>query len=391
MSDNTSISVTYNRFYVITYYENNHELQSGDNDQVCIKTDFNGIAFDIPVEGNRIPGIIYIIALDNEKYISVSNYVLDIEENEVCSTLLTSFVIPIMLNEAVIGLFNARMFEIINVEHNYQHIENLYDQENEYFEWEEHTDNIVVPHLGFAYAGLVYDFRDSVHTFAFDEWTHRLINMDPTEVVDCVSIAFAKMIASDSVSNFVYSDGELKIKTFLFPVEQDIRLQIDSIKRNVGWDHIDVFKLEKFTHFKTHVNLNIDSSLNSMIGNIYDTNVKKQIGFVFGTGDIIETHEHEKVNKLGEFESSVLVEHNPKLPAKGVNDNPEATLCITARSFVAIATLRTVLAYHAIQKQKIVDKEKSIVMKLVNKKKDAKKKVKVPGRNRLLKWGQTLD
>jgi hypothetical protein len=49
------------------------------------------------------------------------------------------------------------------------------------------------------------------------------------------------------------------------------------------------------------------------------------------------------------------------------------------------------LAYHAIQKQKIVDKEKSIVMKLVNKKKDAKKKVKVPGRNRLLKWGQTLD
>jgi hypothetical protein len=128
-----------------------------------------------------------------------------------------------------------------------------------------------------------------------------------------------------------------------------------------------------------------------MIGNIYDTNVKKQIGFVFGTGDIIETHEHEKVNKLGEFESSVLVEHNPKLPAKGVNDNPEATLCITARSFVAIATLRTVLAYHAIQKQKIVDKEKSIVMKLVNKKKDAKKKVKVPGRNRLLKWGQTLD
>ena len=85
------------------------------------------------------------------------------------------------------------------------------------------------------------------------------------------------------------------------------------------------------------------------------------------------------------------MEHNPKLPAKGVNDNPEATLCITARSFVAIATLRTVLAYHAIQKQKIVDKEKSIVMKLVNKKKDAKKKVKVPGRNRLLKWDQTLD
>ena len=391
MSDNPSISVTLNLFYVITYYENNNEIQSGDNDQVCIKTDFNGIVFDIPVEGNRIPGIIYIIALDNEKYISVSNYVLHIEENEAYSTLITSFDIPIMLKEAVIGFFDAQMLEIINVVHNYQPIETSYDHETESLQWEEYTNHQVVPHLGFAYSGLVYYFRDSVNTYNLDKWTFRIIDMDPVEVVDCVSIAFAKMIASDSVSNFVYSDGELKIKTFLFPVEEDIRLCIDSIKKNVHWDHVDVFKLEKFTHFKTHINLNIDSSLNAMIGNIYDSNVKKQIGFVFGTGDIIETHEHEKVKKLGKFESSVLVEHNPKLPAKGVNDNPEATLCITARSFVAIATLRTVLAYHAIQKQKIVDKEKSIVMKLVNKKKDAKKKVKVPGRNRLLKWGQTLD
>ena len=121
-----------------------------------------------------------------------------------------------------------------------------------------------------------------------------------------------------------------------------------------------------------------------MIGNIYDTNVKKQIGFVFGTGDIIETHEHEKVKKLGEFESSVLVEHNPKLPAKGVNDDPEATLCITARSFVAIATLRTVLAYHAIQKQRIVDKEIAEVnKKIYEKSKPKPKKGVIPGCLRL--------
>ena len=389
MSDNPSISVTYTKFYVITYYVNNHELQSGDNEQECIKTDLNGINFDIPLENNYIPGIIYIIALDESKYISVSNYVLHIEDNEVCSTLITSFNIPIMLKEVIIGFFDAQMFEIRNVDPQSQTIETLQDHDQEYSEWEEYTGHKVVPHIGFAYAGLVYYFKEFYASYAIDDLSFRIIDMDPAEAVDCISIAFSKMIGSDYVSNFAYTDGELVVKPFLFPRDEDVKSIIEEIRISTHWDQIDVSKMEKFTNFKTHINVNIDSSLNRMIANVYDTNVKKQLGFVFGRGHITETTQTEKLTKLGKFESTVVVERDPKRPDIGLNDNPKATLCVTARSFVAIASLRSVLAYHAIKKQENVDKEKAETMKNVNKKNEAKEKV--PGSTRLLKWVTHTD
>lgn len=371
--------------YVLSYFEHDQALQSGDNEATCSTVCIEGVSYDIPLTGSVLPGIIYLVKLSHTQYVIVKNYMLILSDSYVLSVKpISSFEVPINLNEIRIGLFPARYSDLSTRCTGFGP-QSASDYEAELLRNSTMTQYCVVPNIGYEHDGLVYYLGRYDAAYEVDDLTYNIASIDECEVLDMVTIAFMRLISPDNIHGFVMPSGQFIITPFAIPGSEYLKNCTQNIMLQPGLEHTDIQNVTSFLKFVTAKECVLDVSLNRQIGLLYNDDVIQALGFQFLTSgkSTLDGYEAPKYDD-GLCKSSVIVEYDPQLPLSGVNDSDNETQCVLFRGFVGIGILRSLQCYHGIEDAFMVCEEvneynKRIAIKL---KSNSKTKSKKSGKNK---------